>query len=137
MDVVMYALPGLLLFIVGFFMLFGLLVSEGALAKHKQRSALGKIASGRAGTTKRLVFGCGVLAIICGACGSFTGVGLRDQERARRCEQTCTERGYADAKIRGSTEMESSGQHAFVACACTGGPAPDPLELDAEALMVR
>jgi hypothetical protein len=134
-DIVLYVWPGALLFCCGFVALFGLLASEGALATRRQFGALANVAAGRAGTTKRVVLGCGALAIVCGACGSFTGVAARDGERARRCEQTCTERGYTDATIRGSTEMENEGRHAFVACACTGGPAPDPLELDAEALM--
>jgi hypothetical protein len=133
-----YLLPGLSLAALGFALLFGLLASQGALAKHRQFAATADLASGRAGTTKRLLFGLSILGLGCGLCGTFAGVGRSDDLRRQRCVETCTQRGYTKGEIRGSTEMsEKAGRHAFVACACSGGPDPDPLELEADALMDR
>jgi hypothetical protein len=65
-------------------------------------------------------------------------VAARDARRARACTAACRERGYEEGLIRGSSAMDPRrpGRHAFVACACEGGPAPAPLELEAE-LLVR
>jgi hypothetical protein len=130
-----YVLPGLAVAGIGFALLFGLLASEGALAKSRQFGATADLISGRAGTTKRLLFAISVLTMGCGLCGTFVGVGRYDDLRRARCVETCTRRGYAKGEIRGSTEMADEKRHAFVACACTGGASPDPLELDADSLV--
>ena len=129
-----FVAPGGTLFVIGFATLFALLASEGALKRSHQYTALTDLASGRSGPGKRRLFVAAVVILSVGACASMCGVGLSDAQRAKACEETCTERGYARAEIRGSTAMKKPGVHEFVACACSEGPAPDPLELPANDL---
>ncbi|NUP06861.1 MAG: hypothetical protein HOW73_12485 [Polyangiaceae bacterium] len=131
-----YLAPGLLVAAAGFCLLFGLLASEGALGKSRQLAATGDLASGRAGRTKKRLFFVAIAALGLGTCGTFAGVAANDSKRAKACEKTCAERGYAKGHIRGSEKKDANarGRSAFVACACEGGPAPDPLELRADTL---
>src|SRR5687768_14883672 len=129
-------LPGFLVFAAGFVILFALLAKHGALAKSRQIGALRDMAAGRLGAGSRRLFFVGIIALVVGTCGTFAGVAAKDAARARSCKKLCEERGYREAKIRGSTAMDPNNpkRHAFVACACSGGPAPDPLEIDRESL---
>ena len=131
-----YVLPGVLIAGAGFAVLFGLLSSVGALGKSKQLSAIGDLASGRAGGTKRVLFFLALVAMGLGACGAFAGVAASDSERRHACERNCKERGYAKGTLRGSSARDAArpSQRAFLACACEGGPAPDPLEFPADQL---
>lgn len=118
---------------IGFIILFVLLASQGAMAKSRQFAAMGDLAAGRAGSGKRALFFLALLAMFFGTCGVFGGVTAGDAQRRKACETTCKDKGYKSGKIRGSAE-KSGGKHAFVACACEGGPDPDPLELKADSL---
>ena len=131
-----YLLPGVLIAGAGFVVLFALLSSVGALAKSKQLSAIGELASGRAGRAKRVMFFLALAAMGLGACGAFAGVSVSDSERRHACERNCKERGYAKGTVGGSSARDAArpSRHAFVACACEGGPAPDPLEFPADQL---
>lgn len=131
-----FVLPGVALAAIGFVILFGLLASEDALSKSRQFAALGRLGSGRAGGGKRLAFFLALAAMGFGACGAFAGVAASDNARARACERTCKERGYARGSIRGSTAVDPQKpqRHAFVACACEGGTSSEPLELRADEL---
>ena len=126
-------LPGVGLFAVGFLTIFVLLALQGAMAKSRQFAAVGDLAAGRAGGGKRVAFFLGLAAIGIGALVTFAGVGAGDAARKKACEERCKDRGYERGKIRGSTEKDG-GRHKFVACACEGGPDPDPLELDSRDL---
>ncbi|MBV1860268.1 MAG: hypothetical protein KUG77_17775 [Nannocystaceae bacterium] len=123
----------------GLFMLGVLLVmiavfSSGGSAKSQQFRVIDEVASGKHGKSTRRLFYTGVLAIGLGMCGAFAGVAGSDVERKKACGRDCTERGYAAATVQGSQERDppGSGRHSFVACVCTDGPAPDPLEFPAE-----
>jgi hypothetical protein len=130
-------LPGLLIAAVGFVTLFVLLGASGALAKSKQLAALRELASGRAGRGARLAFFFAVGAMGVGSCLTFAAVAAGDAKRAQACAATCRERGYQRGVIRGSTAKDANNpkRHAFVACACEGGSAPDPLELEADTIV--
>lgn len=132
----LYLVPGLVLAAAGFALLFWLLASQQALAKSKQLKALGELTSGRAGQTKRRLSLAALAAMAFGACGTFAGVGANDSARTKACVRSCADRGYETGKIRGSEKQDPAarGRHAFVACACERGPAPDPLELRADDL---
>ena len=136
MEFASYVWPGALLAAIGFVTLFGLLGSEGALAKSKQLAATRDLASGRSGRTKRVLFGLSVFLLMCGACGFFLGIGAIDGRERARCQQTCEARGYFEGTIGGSKAMEGD-EHAFVACTCTSGFETEPLELRADSLGVR
>jgi hypothetical protein len=129
-------LPGFLVAALGFATLFVLLGRIGGLAKAKQLGAARALAAGRAGRGARIAFFVALGAMGGGTCLTFGGVAARDARRARACVAACRERGYAEGVIRGSVAMDPRrpGRHAFVACACAGGPAA-PLELEAERLV--
>lgn len=131
-----YLAPGLVLAALGFCLFFALLASQGAMAKSKQLAAMGELASGRAGKTKKLLFTCALIALGVGACATFGGVAANDSKRRKACEATCRDRGYEKGAIRGSekSDPKARGRSLFVACACERGPAPDPLELKADDL---
>jgi hypothetical protein len=130
------ALPGFLVFAAGFLLLFALLARHGALARSKQIGALRDLAAGRRGARGRTLLLLAIGALVAGTCGTFAGVTAGDAARARRCRAACEARGYRAGAIRGSTERDPANprRHRFVACACEGGPAPDPLELDSKSL---
>jgi hypothetical protein len=123
-----YVLPGLVLFAVGFILLFGLLASQSALAKSKQLSALGHVLGGGAGAGKK---GLAILALVLlglGTCASLAGVASKDRAA---CTNYCTKLGYKRALLRDSTERDAKDpkRAAFRACACEDGPDPDPHEI--------
>ncbi len=136
MSSMSYVLPGALLAMLGFALFFGLLAAQGALAKSRQFAALGDVLSGRAGAGRRRL---AIVAFLCmgfGACGAFVGVSVGDR---KACETFCTGRGYQRATLRPSTARnpKNPGQAAFRACACEGGPDPDPLEVVATQIPAR
>lgn len=136
MEFASYVWPGALLAAIGFVTLFGLLGSEGALAKSKQLSATRDLASGRSGRTKRALFGLAVFLLMCGTCGFFVGIGAIDGQERTRCQQTCVAKGYHEGTIGGSKQMYGN-RHAFVACTCTSDFETEPLELRADSLGPR
>jgi hypothetical protein len=130
---VQYILPGLALAAIGFAVLFGLLASVSALAKSKQLSAFGALASGKAGSGKRSLFFFGIAAMALGMCGTFAGVAKSDGERAKACQRTCVERGYGDGRIGPSANPDP--KRPGPACTCSGGAsAATPFELRADEL---
>lgn len=130
-------LPGAILAMLGFGSLMAVMFSSGGVAKSRQFSVLGQLASGQHGSGKRVWLLVSIACALLGTCGAFAGVAVGDAQRREACERTCEQRGYAQGKIQGSKERVngSKGKHAFVACACTQGPEPDPLELRADDLL--
>jgi len=112
-------LPGLAIAAVGFAILFGLLASVAALAKSKQLSAFGTLASGRAGAGRRALFFIALAAMGIGTCGVFGGVARSDGERAKACQRVCVERGYAEGRIGSSAHPDP--KRPAAACLCSGG----------------
>jgi len=131
--------PGAVLFMCGVLVLMYVVFSAGGVAKSKQLGVISDVLAGGQGKTKRglLLLG-GVMALL-GTCGAFAGVAAGDAKRRSACEQLCVERGYQAGKIQGSQERDppGSGKHAFVACVCSEGPDPDPLELRADEVLPK
>jgi hypothetical protein len=132
-------LPGAAMATVGFVLLFSVLAGEGALDKRKQIGALLAVSSGKAGRTNQILLMLSLLLMGLGACGLFAGVAASDAARARACVDMCKERGYTKGVIGGSKTMDPKDpkRHAFVACTCTGGSNPTPLETRASDLPAR
>ncbi len=124
-----YLLPGLALFFAGFAILFGLLVSVGAMAKSKQFAALGGLASGANGSGKRSLFFVSVALLVGGALGTFAGVAWSDVERAKACTALCLSRGNTSGRIGPATQPAP--KHPRPACLCEGGAAPWETSVDA------
>lgn len=129
-------LPGAITAMIGFAVVMGVVFGAGGAAKSKQFAVVGEVMAGQHGKARRAAFLVGLVLTVFGTCGAFAGVAAGDAQRKQACERVCTGRGYAQAEIRGSTERNppGSGKHAFVACACSAGPDPDPLELRADDL---
>lgn len=131
-------LPGAVLAMVGMLIVLIVLFSSGGAAKSRQLSAISEILAGSRGAGARRAFLVGTMMIVFGSCGAFAGVAVGDAQRRELCEQTCIDRGYASGKIQPSSKPvpapSGTGRRGFVACACTDGPDPDPLELRADDL---
>lgn len=123
---------GLVFFAGGFFTIFSLLATKGALNKSKQLGMIGEILDGRHGRETKRALALAFFALLFGACTTFTGFMQRDAARRSACKKECVRRGYAKGTIQGSRE-KTKGRHAFVACTCTGG-ADDDLELRADSI---
>lgn len=125
---------GAVLFMFGVVALMIAVFSSGGGGKSQQARVMSEVAAGKHGKGKRVLFLVGALATGFGACGAFIGVAAGDADRRKACERECTDRGYASAKIQGSQKRDppGSGRHSFVACVCTDGPEPDPLEFPAK-----
>jgi hypothetical protein len=132
----LYVLPGVLAAAAGVIALLVLLGSVGALAKSEQLSAIGTLASGRAGSKKRMILSIALAAIVVGTCSSFAGVAASDAAREAACGKSCAAKGYSKGEIGPSVAHDPTNpkRAAFVACTCRGGPAPDPLETRADSL---
>lgn len=131
----MNLVPGLIVAALGFVLFFGLLVSQGALDKSKQFGALSGLASGQGGVLGKVLLALALLLMGLGACGVFAGVAASDAGRSRACTNLCKQKGYTRGSIGGSKALDpQTRRHAFVACTCTGGPSPTPLETRADDL---
>ncbi len=121
----------------GFGTMMAVVFSSGGAAKSKQFGTVGGVLAGQHGTKKKGLFVAGIVMALLGTCASFVGVSASDAKRRRVCVETCESKGYANGAIQGSKRREppESGKHAFVACVCTTGPDPDPLELRADSLV--
>ncbi len=117
----------------GVLLLMVTVFSSGGAGKSQQLRVMDEVAGGKHGKGKRVLFLVGVAATGFGACGAFAGVAVGGAQRRKDCEHACSERGYSSATVQGSEERDppGSGRHAFVACVCTDGPEPDPLEFPA------
>jgi len=134
----LYLVPGLIVAALGFVLLFGLLVRQGALDKSKQFGALSGLASGEGGVLGKVLLALALLMMGLGACGVFAGVAASDAGRSRACSDPCKQKGYTRGSIGGSKALDpQTRRHAFVACTCTGGPNPTPLETRADDLPGR
>lgn len=119
---------------VGFVILFGLLGSVSALAKSKQFSAMGALASGKVGSGKRALFFFAVVSMVIGTCGVFGGVAMSDGDRAKACQRACVDSGYGQGKIGSSAHPDP--KRPVAACTCTGGAnAATPFEIRTDALV--
>ncbi|MBL4687932.1 MAG: hypothetical protein JKY37_25300, partial [Nannocystaceae bacterium] len=125
---------GSVVFMFGMVVLVIAVFSSGGVGKSQQARVMSEVVAGKHGKGKRTLFLVGVLATGFGACGAFAGVAVGNSNRHKACEHECTDRGYASAEIQGSQERDppGSGRHSFVACVCTDGPDPDPLEFPAQ-----
>lgn len=135
----LFLVPGLIVAALGFVLLFGLLISQGALDKSKQFGALSGLASGEGGALGKVLLALALLMMGLGACGVFAGVAASDAGRSRACTNLCKQKGYTRGSIGGSKALDPQNprRHAFVACTCTGGPNPTPLETRADDLPGR
>lgn len=127
---------GIGFFFVGMLTIMAVVFANGGAQKSKQFQVIGEIASGKLGRRARRALFVGFASALVGMCATFAGVAGSDRARAKKCVATCQARGYADGKIQASTATQPNDvkRAAFVACACTRGPAPDPLELRADSL---
>ena len=131
--------PGAVLFMCGVVVLMYVVFSSGGAAKSKQLGVISEVLAGERGKTKRGLFLLGATMALLGTCGAFAGVAAGDAKRRAACAELCTDRGYESGNIQGSQEREppGSGKHAFVACVCSEGPDPDPLELRADEVLPK
>lgn len=127
---------GIWLFFLGVITSMVAMFANGGMQKSQQFRVIGEIASGKAGRGARIALFVGLASALVGMCTTFAGVAQSDRARARKCAATCHARGYENGNIRASTATQPTHKNraAFVACACTRGPAPDPLELRADSL---
>lgn len=114
-----HLLPGLVLFALGFVILFGLLGSVGAMAKSKQFAAMRDLAKGVNGGGKRALFFVSLLLLAIGMCGTFAGVGQSDLQRANACTALCVARGNTTGRIGPATHPDP--KRPSPACLCEGG----------------
>ncbi|MGV3624613.1 MAG: hypothetical protein ACO1OB_27585 [Archangium sp.] len=114
-----HLLPGLVLFALGFVILFGLLGSVGAMAKSKQFAAFRDFAVGQHGGGKRALFFVSLALLAIGMCGTFAGVSRSDYERANACTALCLARGNTTGRIGPSRTPDS--KRPRPACLCEGG----------------
>jgi len=129
-----YLLPGAMIAALGFATLFGLLASVSALSKSKQLGAMAILAAGEAGGARRLLFFASVLAMVLGTCGAFGGVAASDHERARACQRTCVDRGYAQGRVGPAQKPDR--KRPGPTCGCSGGAsASTPLEVHVDDLV--
>lgn len=127
---------GIWFFFLGVITIMTVMFANGGAQKSKQFRVIGEIASGKLGRGARIALFVGFASALVGMCTTFAGVAQSDRARAKKCAATCKTRGYENGRIRASTATQpnNANRAAFVACACTRGPAPDPLELRADAL---
>ena|SRR5688572_30787182 len=127
---------GIGFFFLGMITIMAVTFANGGAQKSQQFRVIGEIASGKLGRGARIALFVGFASALVGMCTTFAGVAQGDRARAQKCVATCKTRGYENGKIRASTATHPNNakRAAFVACACTRGPAPDPLELRADSL---
>ncbi len=134
--------PGQTVFVVGLAVAglawalgFGVLISYGGFAKSRQFKVFAGLLRAEHGKTpQRLTVGA-LAGTLLGVLIIFTGVGLKDAERDRRCRLHCAAAGYERGVIGPSQRVHPTRRNlpAFVACTCRGGKEPE-LEQPADSL---
>lgn len=117
-------LIGASIFGAGVFLVLILLVANGGANKMRQFAVLGDLLAGRHGGLNRVLLIGALFAIGIGALTSFGAVGGSGANLRKKCQETCTERGFKKATLGLSNDRDSQGRPLKV-CKCSEGSDKD------------
>jgi hypothetical protein len=124
---------GVLIFFASGATFMGVLFANGGVKRSKQFGVLAALWRGDHGSGARRLLTFSLAGLVAGALTLFSGVGVMDAARTKRCQAKCQVAGHPVAKIGPSSEKDppQSKRAAFVACLCSGGPG-QPVEFRAD-----